>query len=284
VVSGLVGRATSHYQGALSMNDSRFDTFTRWAARPTTRRAALGSAGAALATLAVGRVAAQDVSPAAVQETSPMASPTPSTEVNLLFVQTGGATTLTPGSGDVHTLTITGVTAQTLNFSDRPYRIAGAIPTARFVDQWAATFADSPPNATLIGHPEAGGDTEEAVVVELLTPAYDPATATLTYQVRILDVEEIVNQVFEQEPLTVLDAPRQYAEAHLFIDDVGERVYCRQISPETVMECESICDGGGYLSPDLLEQCDPPIDPMPDLCSDPDADLTEEEREELCSG
>ena len=231
------------------MNDSRFDALTRWAARPATRRAALGSAGAGLATLAVGRVAAQ--------EASPVASPVAAVEVAWLFVQTAGATTLAPGAGDVHTLTMTGVTAQTLNFSDRPYRIAGAIPTAKFVSQWADAFGDSPPNATLIGHPASGSDIEEAVVVELLTPAYDAATATLTYQVRILALEEIVNRVFEQEPLTVLDTPRAYAEAHLFIDDVAGQVYCVR----DPMACESICDGGGYLSPDLLEQCDPPLDP-----------------------
>ncbi len=256
------------------MNDSRFDALTRWAARPVTRRAALGGAGAGVATLAVGRVAAQDA--------SPVASPVPSVEVALLFVQTGGATTLTPGTGDVHTLTMSGAPAQTLRFSDRPYRIAGAIPTATFVSQWADAFGDSPPNATLIGHPEIGSDTEEAVVVELLEPAYDAATATLTYQVRILGVEEIVNRIFEQEPLTVLDAPRQYAEAHLFIDDVSERIYCH----DAITVCESICDGGGYLSRDLQEQCDPPMDPPIDpttaLCSDPGADLSDEEREELC--
>jgi hypothetical protein len=257
------------------MNDSRFDAFTRWAARPATRRTALGSAGAGLATLAVGRVSAQ--------EASPVASPVPAGEVNWLFVQTAGDTTLTPGSGDVHTLTMSGVTAQTLEFSDRPYRIAGAIPTARFVSQWADAFGDSPPNATLIGHPESGSDIEEAVVVELLTPAYDAATATLTYQVRILALEEIVNRVFEQEPLTVLDAPREYAEAHLFIDDVTAQMYCVR----DPMACESICDGGGSLSPDLLEQCDPPMD-LPDsttdICNDPEAELTEEEREEWCGG
>lgn len=231
------------------MNDSRFDALTQWAARPVTRRAALGGAGAGVASLAVGRVDAQ--------EASPVASPVPSVEVALLFVQTGGATTLTPGTGDVHTLTMNAAPAQTLRFSDRPYRIAGAIPTATFVSQWVDAFGDSPPNATLIGHPEAGSDTEEAVVVELLEPVYDAATATLTYQVRILAVEEIVNRVFEQEPLMVLDAPHEYAEAHLFIDDVTVPVGCVR---NPVM-CESICDGGGYLSPDLLEQCDPPLVP-----------------------
>jgi hypothetical protein len=231
------------------MNDSRFDAFTRWAARPTTRRTALGSAGAGLAALAVGRVAAaQDATPVAVQETSPAASPVAASPVQLLFVQTGGATTLTPGTGDVHTLTITGVTAQTLYFADRPNRVTGAVPTGTFVGAWAQAFGDSPPNATLIGHPEGGGDTEEAVVVELLEASYDAGSATLTYQVRILDVEEIVDRTFEKEPLTVLDAPRQYAEAHLFIDD-DDCIYCLA-SAVFVFVCALICEAatGGDVS------------------------------------
>jgi hypothetical protein len=225
------------------LNDSHFDAFTRWAARPTTRRTALGSAGAGLAALAVGRVtvAAQDATPAAVVEASSVASPTPSADVSLLFVQTGGATTLTPGTGDIHTLTITGVTAQTLYFGDRPSRVTGAIPTATLVGQWAEAFADSPPNATLIGHPEVGGDAEEAVVVELLEPTYDAANGTLTYQVRILGVEEIADRTFEQEPLTVLDAPRQYAEAHLFIDDFDGCVFCLA-GLVLVLICDPICE------------------------------------------
>jgi hypothetical protein len=217
------------------MNDSRFDAFTRWAARPTTRRTALGSAGAGLAALAVGRVAAQDA--------SPVASPVAAAEVALLFVQTGGATTLTPSAGDIHTLTITGVTTQTLYFSDRPNRITGAIPMVTLIEQWADAFADDPPNATLIGHPEAGGETEEAVVVELLTPTYDAASATLTYQVRILDVDEIADRTFEQEPLTVLDAPREYAEAHLFIDDFFDDpcAYCI-LTAFLLILCDPICE------------------------------------------
>ena len=208
-----------------------------------------------MAALAVGRiaVAAQDATPDAVQEASPVASPTPAADVNLLFVQTGGATTLTPGTGDIHTLTITGVTAQTLYFSDRPSRITGAMPTATFVGTWAEAFGDNPPNATLIGHPEAGGDTEEAVVVELLEPVYDAASATLTYQVRHPGGwTRSTNRIFEQEPLTVLDAPRQYAEAHLFIDDFDTSGICQycddtyqnttEVSDSCQEACQSICD------------------------------------------
>jgi hypothetical protein len=236
------------------MNGSRFDALARWAARPTTRRAALGSAGAGIAALAVGRVAAQ--------EASPVASPTASTEVALLFIQTGGATTLTPGTSDVHTLTITGVTSQTLYFADRPNRISGAIPTATFVDTWAEAFGDSPPNATLIGHPEAGGDTEEAVVVELTNPTYDAAGATLSYAVRLLGVEEIADRTFEQEPLTVLDAPREYAQAHLFIDDMDPGTlcdYCFQINQDNIQGL-NICLASCASTEDVLE----PIEDAPE--------------------
>lgn len=224
------------------MNDSHFDAFTRWAARPSTRRTALGSAGAGLAALAVGRVtvAAQDATPAVVAA-SPVASPTPSADVSLLFVQTGGATTLTPGADDIHTLTMTGVTAQTLYFSDRPNRVTGAMPTGTLVEAWADAFAGDPPNATLIGHSEIGGDTEEAVVIELLEPAYDAASATLTYQVRLLGAEAIADRTFEQEPLTVLDGPRQYAEAHLFIDDFDGCVFCLA-GLVLVLICDPICE------------------------------------------
>jgi hypothetical protein len=240
------------------MNGSRFDALTRWAARPTTRRAALGSAGAGIAALAVGRVAAQ--------EASPVASPAASTEVALLFVQTGATTTLTPGTGDVHTLTITGVTSQTLYFADRPNRITGAMPTATFVESWAEAFGDSPPNATLIGHPEAEGDTEEAVVVELMNPTYDAASATLTYAVRLIGAEEIADRTFEQEPLTVLDAPRQYAQAHLFIDDMDPADfcdYCFQIYQDNI-DGLNIC----LRSCGSMEDFPEPIEDFPDPTED----------------
>ena len=58
------------------------------------------------------------------------------------------------------------------------------------------------------------------MVLTLLSATYDAAAATLTYEVTLLDAELITDVAFEQEPLTVLDAPREYAEASLFIDDV----------------------------------------------------------------
>jgi hypothetical protein len=81
-------------------------------------------------------------------------------------------------------------------------------------------FGDDPPNAALVAHAVAGADEEEVLIVELLNPAYDEAAGTLVYDVVILEADSVTGGQFESEPLTELDAPREYAEAHLFIDDV----------------------------------------------------------------
>ena len=65
------------------------------------------------------------------------------------------------------------------------------------------------------------------MVLTLLSAAYDAAAETLTYEVTLLDAEQITDRAFEQEPLTVLDAPREYAEASLFIDSAsGSKEIC----------------------------------------------------------
>lgn len=176
-----------------------------------TRRAALLGGAATLAALATRPATAQD------------AAPDTGSELAYLFVQSAGPTTLVPGEGDVHTLTLTEVTAQTLYFSDRPNRVAGTTPTQDIAAGWGQVFASSAPNGVLVGHLAEG---EEAVVVELREPVYDGEAGTLTYQVRILEAEEIGDRAFAQEPLTVLDAPRDYTEAHLFIDDAGDCAAC----------------------------------------------------------
>jgi hypothetical protein len=79
-------------------------------------------------------------------------------------------------------------------------------------------FATSAPNASLIGHSERGADAEAAVVLTLISAAYDPAAATLIYEVMLLDAELITDRALEQELLTVLDTPCEYAEASFFID------------------------------------------------------------------
>jgi hypothetical protein len=93
-----------------------------------------------------------------------------SKEVELLFVQNAGAVSLSGG-----VLTLEGIAADTLYFSDRPERIVGRITTREFTDQWATgddSFEANPPNAVLsilrepepqditmvLGSPEIVGD------------------------------------------------------------------------------------------------------------------------------
>jgi hypothetical protein len=190
------------------MRDTRFDTLTRRLAESVSRRTAVGAIGAGFAAATIAQASAQDATPAGT-----------SAGLSLLFVQHAGSTTLGPGSVDSATLTMTGVTSQTLYFSDRPVRLTGALPTASFAAAFPQVFADDPPNAVLIGHPEAGADDEESVVIELTQPVYDLATATLTFEVQLLDAGMIGERGFEGEPLADLSTMREYAEAHLFIDD-----------------------------------------------------------------
>ncbi|MEZ4497959.1 MAG: hypothetical protein R2845_14530 [Thermomicrobiales bacterium] len=80
-------------------------------------------------------------------------------------------------------------------------------------------FADDPPNATMIAHREVGDETDVAVVVTLSEPMFDEASGTLTYNARILSAEQIQDRVFEDAPLSAVDEPQEFAEAHLFIDN-----------------------------------------------------------------
>jgi hypothetical protein len=67
--------------------------------------------------------------------------------VNWLFVQTADSVTY---QGD--TLTLQGISPQTVMFADRPERVTGDASTAKFVEFWTSEKSDfekDPPNATL---------------------------------------------------------------------------------------------------------------------------------------
>lgn len=68
-------------------------------------------------------------------------------KVDFLFVQT--AKGFAHGKGRI---TLLGVNPLTISFSDRPDRIAGHMPTSKFIPMWsqgADSFLSNPPNATL---------------------------------------------------------------------------------------------------------------------------------------
>ena len=52
-------------------------------------------------------------------------------------------------TGDSYTLTVAGVDAEMLAFTDRPERQAQTWDTSEFLDYWANEFGDDPPNAVV---------------------------------------------------------------------------------------------------------------------------------------
>jgi hypothetical protein len=169
------------------MDDTMFDRFTRRVGRRTNRRHAVAAGSLGLSAALLHGLApstqAQEATPITAQgatvETDPAGA------IDYLFVQvaTGGTWTPKPGAAGTWLLTLTGTSAHTIYFSDRPARIVGALPTQDMLTSLGFT-PDFAPNAAVV----TGGVTNEegVLIVELFNPIYDPATATLTYEARVL--------------------------------------------------------------------------------------------------
>ena len=84
------------------------------------------------------------------------------------------------------TLTLTGVSTNSIVFADRPVRAAGHMLTAHVLEEWAAdgSFAKDPPNATVSVLSNDGGSAQDAVV-ELKSPRLEGDK--LTFDVRVLE-------------------------------------------------------------------------------------------------
>ena len=77
-------------------------------------------------------------------------------------------------------------TGHTLYFSDRPNRVAGTIPTDRFIEVFSRETASDPANAALVA--QRHSDTDVTHVFELLTLRYDAQSGVVTYSVRFLPI------------------------------------------------------------------------------------------------
>ena len=85
------------------------------------------------------------------------------------------------------TLTMTGVTPNSIVFADRPVRAAGHVLTKHFLKEWdegSDSFAKDPPNAT-ISVLSADGEAVEDAVVVLKSPKLEGDK--LTFQVSVLE-------------------------------------------------------------------------------------------------
>jgi len=84
-------------------------------------------------------------------------------------------------------LILTGVSANSIVFADRPVRAAGHVMTEQFIMQWddgKDNFAIDPPNATVSVLGGDGSDVSDAVVT-LKTPKLDGTT--LTFDIAVLE-------------------------------------------------------------------------------------------------
>ena len=118
----------------------------------------------------------------------------------LLFVQTAQKIDYKDG-----VMTLYGVPAQTMFFTDRPNRVVGNLPTNAFVAKWTTDkepngFATNPPNAAVTVFEPSGAKT---AIVELSNPRLDGSK--LSYNVKVLRGI----------------GPAQPAEGVLFIDNFG---------------------------------------------------------------
>jgi hypothetical protein len=120
---------------------------------------------------------------------------------SLLFVQTAQKIDYKNG-----VMTLTGVPAQTMFFTDRPNRVVGNLPTQSFVAKWTTDrgpngFASNPPNAAVTVFEPGGAKT---AIVALTNPRLDGNN--LSYNVKVLQGI----------------GPAQPAEGVLFIDNFSE--------------------------------------------------------------
>ena len=119
-------------------------------------------------------------------------------KVDFLFVQTAKGFSSEKGR-----ITLRGVNPVTISFSDRPDRIAGHMPTSKFVPMWSQgqdSFLSNPPNATLSVF---RGDSVSSTVVVLRNPRL--VGDDLSYEVRVLEGT----------------LPAQSGPCSLFIDIIG---------------------------------------------------------------
>ena len=117
---------------------------------------------------------------------------------------------------------LAGGSGHTIYFADRPNRDAGAVPTTEAMATIDFESAD-PPNAGLVAETDDG---EWIIILALMNPRLDEATATLTYEVR--RVTDYAGEGLQSLAAKVSAGavPEQFGPASLFIDSATTPPYC----------------------------------------------------------
>jgi hypothetical protein len=143
-------------------------------------------------------------------------TPTATEEPHWLFVEAFDSATLTPdpATPGEYKLTLSGVDAAVLAFTDRPDRQVRLVPTADYAAA-VANAAEDPLNATLVA-PLTGAE-PALVVVELRDATHDAAARTVTHRVAVLSEDEGPVRV-AATPLAAPTEEQAFGSGHLFTD------------------------------------------------------------------
>lgn len=178
------------------------------------RRRALGAAAGGVSLALVGERLASARQATPVTGATPVAEP-----VTVLFVQSAASGTMAPKSGadGVFELTLTGVSSQTIWFSDHPAREVGVIETATFAVDPVFDPAD-PPNAAVVVQTDSG---EDQLIVELANPRYDADGDTVVYEAT--PIATYAGEMFTRIADTLDDneLPASFGLTSVLIDDVA---------------------------------------------------------------
>jgi hypothetical protein len=206
-----------------------------------TRRGAIGAAAGGLSLAFAGERLA------AARQGTPVAGATPDAEsVTVLFVQSAASGTLAAkeGAEGVFELSLSGVSAHTIWFSDRPAREAGVIETGTFAIDPVFDPAD-PPNAAVVVQTDSGQDT---LVVELTAPRYDAAGDTITYDATPIATYagDVFTRIADQQEDAEL--PASFGLTSVLIDEVACRPDYSSCSGGDQC-CSGKCTGAGTFPP-----------------------------------
>jgi hypothetical protein len=209
------------------MQADRFDQFTQVLGSTSRRGAFKAIAGTllgGLATVAFGRQAGGTTALAKVPVVAGKSPGVPADKDTFyLFVQNADSGTFVanPAMPGIYTLTLTGVSGETIYFSDRPVRDAGRAPMQPFLDGLGFD-PNNPPNAALVVVGKDGS--EQTLIIELFGPQYDVSTRTLTYDATL----EPGYSGAGLAPLAARQSaslPENFDDATLFIDDCANGSY-----------------------------------------------------------
>lgn len=152
-----------------------------------------------------------------------------------MFVQTAKRGSFRTAAGSPTVLTLEGVGAETVFFSDRPARIAGSIENSKFLESLGFTASNPPNAAVVLSTPDSAS--QDVIVAQLLNPKYDAAAQTLSYEVVILKNYDGSGLAFWTDRSDA-SLPAKFDQVSLFIDDCPDgQVMCYGIYQCTGTKC-----------------------------------------------